>query len=96
MTGPERARDSEIAGPHPFPERPDNMIGPNPQGVPYTISSEEWSLASNSSKDSQGVGDIPEGQLSARLKSVVSVYSTVYAVAKTAFTIFENYGVEVS
>ncbi|KAJ9207884.1 hypothetical protein DTO164E3_170 [Paecilomyces variotii] len=94
VTGPERARDSEIAGPHPFPERPDNMIGPNPQGVPYTISSEEWSLASNSSKDSQGVGDISEGQLSARLKSVVSVYSTVYAVAKTAFTIFENYGVE--
>lgn len=93
---PQRGQHSENEGPRPPLGRRDNMIAPNPLGVPYTISSGEWSLASNSSKNSQGLEDIPEEQLSARRTSVISVYSTVYAVAKIVFTIFADYGVEVS
>lgn len=63
--------------------------------VPYTISSESWSLASNSSNTSWSLGEISKEQYAARRKSVVSVYSTVYAVAKIVFVIFQNYGVEV-
>lgn len=98
LTGSVTARGTEVTGSHTLPLRPINMIGPSSQGVPYTISSGQWSLASNSYKDSQGhdVRDLPDEQLADRLKSVVSVYSTVYGVAKIAFAIFENYGVEVS
>lgn len=71
------------------------MLPANFGSVPYTISSEDWALSSNSSNTSQSF-DMSEEQYAARRESVVSVYSTVYAIAKIVFVIFQNYGVEVS
>lgn len=59
--------------------------------VPFAVGSKDWASVALSSKAEGGAIELSEE----RFKSLLAVFSQVYAIAKIVCTILLNYGVEV-